>query len=55
MKLKEYQSMVYVKLRSINLPATVTNKRSNDAERLVDDLVKKKLAITIILTVTKKN
>ena len=33
--------MIYVKLRKVNLPATVTNKRSNIANRLVNDLIKK--------------
>ena len=33
--------MIYVKLRSVNLPATVTNKRSHVAKQLVDDLIKK--------------
>jgi len=41
MKLKENQNMIYVKLRKVNLPATVTNKRSNIANRLVNDLIKK--------------
>ena len=31
--------MIYVKLRIINLPATVTNKRSHVAKRLADDLI----------------
>ena len=34
--------MVYIKLRSFNLPATVTNKRNHVAKGFVDDLVKKK-------------
>ena len=29
-------------LRNVNLPSTVTNTRSNVANRLVDDLIKKK-------------
>jgi hypothetical protein len=33
--------MIYVKLRSISLAATVTNKRSNTATRSVGDLFKK--------------
>ena len=33
--------MIYVKLRSANLPATVANERSHVAERLVEDLIKK--------------
>jgi hypothetical protein len=32
--------MIYVKLRSVNLPATVTNKRSHVVEGLVDGLIK---------------
>ena len=32
--------MIYVKLRSVNLSATVTNKRSHIAEGLVDVLIK---------------
>jgi hypothetical protein len=32
--------MIYVKLRSVNLPATVTNKTSHIAKGLVDDLIK---------------
>ena len=35
--------MIYVKLRSVDLPFTVTNKRSNVAKKVVDDLVKKKV------------
>jgi len=34
--------MICVKLRSANLPAKVTNLRSNVAEGLVDDKLKKK-------------
>jgi hypothetical protein len=41
MKLKEGQYMNYVKLRSVNLPATVANKRSHVAKGLVEDLIKK--------------
>lgn len=33
--------MIHVKLRSANLPAKVTNLRSNVAEGLVDDKFKK--------------
>jgi hypothetical protein len=33
--------MIYVKLRSVNLPATVTNKRSHVAKGMVDDLFTK--------------
>ena len=36
----EYQNMIYVKLWSVNLPATVTNKRSHDAKWLAEDLIK---------------
>ena len=32
--------MIYVKLRSVDLSATVTNKRSQVANRLVEDLIK---------------
>jgi len=41
MKFKEYHNMIYVKLRNVNLPATVTNKGSHVAKGLVDDLIKK--------------
>ena len=41
-KLTECQNMICVKLRSANLPAKVTNLRSNVAEGLVDDKLKKK-------------
>jgi len=41
MKLKEYQNVIYVNLRSVNLPATMTNKRSHVAQGLADDLIKK--------------
>ena len=34
--------MTYIKLRNVNLSATVTNKRSNVANRLVADRIKKK-------------
>ena len=34
--------MIFVKLRSVNLPATVTNKVSHVSNRLVDDLILKK-------------
>jgi hypothetical protein len=40
MKLKEYQNVIYVNLRSVNLPATVTNKRSHVAQGLADYLIK---------------
>jgi hypothetical protein len=40
MKLNEYQNTIYIKLQSVNLPATVTNKISNVAERLVGDFIK---------------
>jgi len=36
MKLNEYQNMIYVKLRTVNFPATVTNKRSHFSKGLVD-------------------
>jgi len=32
--------MIYIKLRSFNLPATVTNERNHVAKGLVDDLIK---------------
>jgi hypothetical protein len=41
MKLNEFQNMIYVKLRSVNLPATVTNKRSHVAKGLVENAIKK--------------
>jgi hypothetical protein len=34
MKLKEYQYMIYVKLRSVNLPATVTKKKKSHCYRI---------------------
>jgi hypothetical protein len=40
MKSNEYQNMIYVKLRSVDLPATVTYKRNRVAKSLVDDLIK---------------
>ena len=40
MKWKKYKSTIYIKLRSVNLPATLTNKRSHVAQVLVDDLIK---------------
>jgi hypothetical protein len=40
MKLQEYQNLIYVNLRSVNLPATVTNKRSHVAKGLVDNSIK---------------
>ena len=39
-KLKEYQTMIYVESRSVNFPATVTNIRSHDDKRLVGNLIK---------------
>jgi hypothetical protein len=39
MKLNEFQNMIYVKLRSVNLPATVTNKRSHVAKGLVENAI----------------
>jgi hypothetical protein len=33
--------MIYVELWSVNLPATVTNKRSHIAKGLVEDLISK--------------
>jgi hypothetical protein len=33
--------MIYVKLRSVNLPATVTNQKTHVAEGLVEYLIKK--------------
>jgi hypothetical protein len=33
--------MFYVKSRSVNLPAAVTNKRSHVAKRFLEDLIKK--------------
>jgi hypothetical protein len=33
--------MIYVKLQSVNLPATVTNKISHIAERLAGDFIKR--------------
>jgi hypothetical protein len=41
MNLKEYQNMIYVNLRSVNLPATVTSKRSHIAKGLGDGLIKR--------------
>ena len=32
--------MICVKLRSVNMPATVTNKRSHAAKGMADDLIK---------------
>jgi len=40
MTLKEYQNMIYVKLRSVNFHGTVTNERSDVAKELSDDLIK---------------
>jgi hypothetical protein len=40
MKLQEYQNLIYVNLRSVNLPATMNNKISHVAKGLVDDLIK---------------
>jgi hypothetical protein len=33
--------MIYIKLRSVNVPATLTNKRSPIAKVLVDEVIKK--------------
>jgi hypothetical protein len=33
--LKEHQNMIYIKLRSVNLPEAVTNKRSHVAVDLI--------------------
>ena len=41
MKFKEYRNKIYVKLLSVNLPATMTNKGSHVAKGLVDDLIQK--------------
>jgi hypothetical protein len=41
MKLKEYLNMIYVNLRSVNLPVTVTSKRSHFVKKLVDGLIKR--------------
>jgi len=41
MKFKEYHNTIYEKLRSVNLPATVTNKGSHVAKGLVDVLIQK--------------
>jgi len=40
-KLTESQNTIYVKLRNANLPAKLTNLRSNVAEGLVDNKLKK--------------
>jgi hypothetical protein len=40
-ELKEYQNMIYIKLQSVHLPATVTNKRNHVAKGVVDGLIKK--------------
>ena len=40
MKLNAYQNMIYVKLRTLNFPATVTNKRRHFSKGLVDDYIK---------------
>jgi hypothetical protein len=40
MKFKEHHNKIYVNLRSVTLPATVTNKGSHVANGLVDDLIK---------------
>ena len=37
--LKEYRNIIYVMLRSVNFPVTVTNKRSYIAKRLANDLI----------------
>jgi len=41
MKFKEYYNTIYVKLRSVNLPVTVTNKGSHVTKELVNDLIQK--------------
>jgi len=41
MELKEYQNMIYLNLRSVNLLATVTNKRNHVAKGLPDDFIKR--------------
>jgi hypothetical protein len=33
--------MIYIKLRNVNVPATLTNKRSPIAKVLVEELIKK--------------
>jgi hypothetical protein len=38
-KLKEYRKIIYVELRSVNFPATVTYKRSHVAKKLAGDLI----------------
>ena len=40
MKLNEYQNTIYVKLQSVNLTATVTNKISHVADKLAGDFIK---------------
>jgi hypothetical protein len=40
MRLKEYENMIYVKLRSVNFHGTVTNERSHADKKLSDDLLK---------------
>ena len=40
-KLKQFQNIIYVKLRNVNLPSTVTNKKKYFVKGLVDDLIKK--------------
>jgi len=37
--LREYQNIINIKLRSVYLPATVTNKRNCVAKGLVEDLI----------------
>jgi hypothetical protein len=41
MKFKEYYNTIYVKLQSVNLPVTVTNKGSHVAKELADNLIQK--------------
>ena len=40
MRLKKYQNMIYVKLRSVNFHGRVTNERSHVAKELSEDLIK---------------
>jgi len=62
MKLKEYQNVIYVNLRSVNLPATMTNKRSHVAQGLADKLKNTKAEKSVgwnlfpkLVTYTKHN
>jgi hypothetical protein len=41
MKLQEYQNMIYLKLPKVAFPATATNRRSDVAKGLVEDLIKR--------------